>query len=106
MAAQSYRAALPVDNTYKKASSSLARVELRVDDLSASPIDLINLAETFDREIRQSPKINAERSAIRRETQCGDCEHSIPPRYRRHVGALGAAPCPSPALCPVPLASL
>lgn len=54
MAAQSYRAALSVDSTYKKASSSLARVEQRVDDPSVSPIDLVNLAETFDREIRTS----------------------------------------------------
>jgi tetratricopeptide (TPR) repeat protein len=54
MAAQSYRAALSVDSTYKKASSSLTRVEQRVDDPSLSPIDLANLAETFDREIRGS----------------------------------------------------
>ena len=54
MAAQSYRAALSVDSTYKKASSSLTRVEQRVDDPSVSPIDLAILAETFDREIRAS----------------------------------------------------
>ncbi len=54
MAAQSYRAALSVDSTYSKASSSLARLEQRVDDPSVSPIDLANLAETFDREIRTS----------------------------------------------------
>jgi len=54
MAAQSYRTALSVDSTYKKASLSLARVEQRVDDPSVSPIDLANLAETFDRDIRGS----------------------------------------------------
>ena len=54
MAAQSYRAALSVDGTYSKASLSLTRVEQRVDDPSVSPIDLANLAETFDREIRSS----------------------------------------------------
>ncbi len=54
MAAQSYRAVLSVDSTYQKASASLARVEQRVDDPSLSPIDLIQLAETFDREIRTS----------------------------------------------------
>ena len=54
MAAQSYRAALSVDSTYKKASSSLARVEQRVDDPSVSQINLTELAETFDREIRAS----------------------------------------------------
>lgn len=54
MAAQSYRAALSVDSTYKKASSSLARVEQRVDDPSVSAINLTELAETFDREIRST----------------------------------------------------
>lgn len=54
MATQSYRAALSVDSTYKKASSSLVRVEQRVDDPSVSPVNLSELAETFDREIRSS----------------------------------------------------
>jgi Tfp pilus assembly protein PilF len=54
MAAESYRKALSVDSSYSKATSSLARVEQRVDDPSVSPIDLVNLAETFDREIRTS----------------------------------------------------
>ncbi len=54
IAAQAYRTALSVDSTYQKATASLTRVEQRVDDPSMSPIDLTNLAETFDREIRTS----------------------------------------------------
>jgi Tfp pilus assembly protein PilF len=52
MATQAYRKALSVDSTYAKATSSLTRVEQRVDDPSVTPIDLVALAETFDREIR------------------------------------------------------
>ena len=52
MATQAYRKALSVDSTYAKATASLARVEQRVDDPSLSPINLAELAETFDRDIR------------------------------------------------------
>jgi Flp pilus assembly protein TadD len=52
MATQAYRKALSVDSSYQKASASLTRVEQRVDDPSVTPIDLVQLAETFDREIR------------------------------------------------------
>ena len=45
---------LSVDSTYKKGSWSLTRVEQRVDDPSVHLIDLVTLAETFDREIRTS----------------------------------------------------
>lgn len=54
MAAQSYRNALTVDSTNRKATVSLTRVEQRVDDPSVTPIDLVQLAESFDREIRTS----------------------------------------------------
>ncbi len=54
MATQAYRKALSVDSTYAKATASLTRVEQRVDEPSVTPIDLVTLAETFDREIRTS----------------------------------------------------
>jgi hypothetical protein len=65
MAAQSYRAALSVDSTYKKPSSSLTRVEQRADDPSLSPINLAELAETFDREIRTSVVVRRRNMATR-----------------------------------------
>ena len=42
------------DSNYTKASSSLTRVGQRVDDPSVGPLNLVDLAETFDREIRTS----------------------------------------------------
>lgn len=54
MAAQAYKRTLSADSTYEKSKASLARVERRVDDVSVTPIDLVQLAETFDREIRTS----------------------------------------------------
>ncbi|MEW5915212.1 MAG: tetratricopeptide repeat protein [Gemmatimonadota bacterium] len=52
MASESYRKALSVDSSYTKASASLTRVEQRIEDSSVTPINLAELAATFDREIR------------------------------------------------------
>jgi predicted Zn-dependent protease len=52
LAAESYRKALFADPKYVKASLSLPRVDQRSDDPSVMPIDLVAVAEGFDREIR------------------------------------------------------
>jgi Tfp pilus assembly protein PilF len=50
-AAESYRVAVAIDPGYAKASASLARIDGRVDDLFAPPIDVALLADDFVREI-------------------------------------------------------
>ena len=52
LATQAYKAAVAVDGGYTKAKLSLARVEGRVEDPAIVPIELVTLAQTFDREIR------------------------------------------------------
>jgi predicted Zn-dependent protease len=52
LAAEAYRTALIADPKYVKASLSLPRVDQRSDDPSVMPIELVVVAEAFDREIR------------------------------------------------------
>ena len=52
MATEAYKSALAIDDGYTKAKLSLARVEVRKDDPTVTPIELATLAESFDREIR------------------------------------------------------
>ena len=52
LASQVFKAAVAVDSSYAKAKVSLARVEGRKDDPSVTPVELVTLAESFDREIR------------------------------------------------------
>jgi tetratricopeptide (TPR) repeat protein len=50
-AAESYRAAVSIDPGYAKASASLGRIDGRVDDPLAKPVDVALLADDFVREI-------------------------------------------------------
>jgi Tfp pilus assembly protein PilF len=50
-AAESYRIAVSIDPGYAKASASLARIDGRVDDPLAPPVDVALLADDFVREI-------------------------------------------------------
>jgi tetratricopeptide (TPR) repeat protein len=52
LAAQAYEKALVANADYTKAKLSLARVQGRQDDPSVVPVELVTLAEAFDREIR------------------------------------------------------
>jgi tetratricopeptide (TPR) repeat protein len=52
LATEAYKAALAVDGGYTKAKLSLGRVEGRKEDLSLPPIELVTVAQNFDREIR------------------------------------------------------
>jgi tetratricopeptide (TPR) repeat protein len=52
LAVQAYQNALVANADYTKAKLSLARVQGRQDDPSAMPVELVSLAEAFDREIR------------------------------------------------------
>ena len=52
LATEAYKAALAIDGGYTKAKLSLGRVEGRKEDLTLSPVELVTLAENFDREIR------------------------------------------------------
>ena len=52
LATQAYKSAVAVDGGYTKAKLSLARVEGRKEDPSVTPVELVTLAESFDREIR------------------------------------------------------
>jgi len=52
LATQAYKSAIAVDGGYTKAKLSLARVEGRKEDPSVTPVELMTLAEAFDREIR------------------------------------------------------
>ena len=52
LATQAYKSAVAIDGGYTKAKLSLARVEGRVEDPSMIPVELVTLAQTFDREIR------------------------------------------------------
>jgi Flp pilus assembly protein TadD len=52
LATQAYKAAVAVDGSYTKAKLSLARVEGRLEDPAMVPVELVTLAQTFDREIR------------------------------------------------------
>ena len=52
LATQAYTAAVAADANYTKAKLSLARVKGRVEDPSIVPVELVTLAQTFDREIR------------------------------------------------------
>lgn len=52
LATNAYRSALRADSNYTKAVLSLARVEFRKDDPTTVPVDLVVLAEGFDREVR------------------------------------------------------
>jgi hypothetical protein len=63
-ATESYRAAVAIDPTYAKASSSLARIEGRGDDPLAEPIDVTLLADDFVRELETW---KAERVAVTTE---------------------------------------
>jgi predicted Zn-dependent protease len=52
LATQAYKSALAIDGGYTKAKLSLARVEGRKEDPTVVPVELVTLAESFDREIR------------------------------------------------------
>jgi Flp pilus assembly protein TadD len=52
LATEAYKKALAIDGGYTKAKLSLGRVEGRKEDLSLAPVELVTLAESFDREIR------------------------------------------------------
>jgi predicted Zn-dependent protease len=52
LATQAYKSALAIDGGYTKAKLSLARVEGRKEDPTVVPVELVTLAEAFDREIR------------------------------------------------------
>jgi len=52
LATQAYKSALAIDGGYTKAKLSLARVEGRKEDPTLVPVELVTLAESFDREIR------------------------------------------------------
>jgi Flp pilus assembly protein TadD len=52
-AADAYRAALGVDETYGKASVNLARVVERTDDPAAGVIDLSAIADSFVSEVER-----------------------------------------------------
>jgi len=52
LATTAFRSALAADSGYTKAVLSLARVEFRKEDPTTVPVDLVVLAEGFDREIR------------------------------------------------------
>ena len=51
-AADSYRAALQSDSTYTKATVNLARVDGKMDDSTAKPVDISELAATFNQELQ------------------------------------------------------
>lgn len=51
-AAEAYRAALAADETYAKASVSLARVSGLVEDSTTSPVELTALVESFKEDVR------------------------------------------------------
>ena len=53
LATLAYTSALAVDGGYTKAKLSLARVEGRKEDPTVIPVELVTLAESFDREIRE-----------------------------------------------------
>jgi hypothetical protein len=52
LATQAYKSAISIDGGYTKAKLSLARVEGRKEDVNVVPVELVTLAESFDREIR------------------------------------------------------
>ena len=52
LAAQAYKGAVVADAGYTKAKLSLARVDGRKEDPSVVSVELVRLAESFDREIR------------------------------------------------------
>jgi len=52
MATEAYKSALAIDDGYTKAKLSLARVEGRKEDPTVMPVELVTLAESFEREIR------------------------------------------------------
>ena len=52
LATQAYKSALAIDEGYTKAKLSLARVDGRKEDPSVVPVELVTLAEAFDREVR------------------------------------------------------
>jgi len=58
LATTAYHAAIAADNGYTKAVLSLARVDGRKEDTTLMPLDLASLAESFDREIRNT-KVSA-----------------------------------------------
>jgi len=51
-AADSYRSALEADSTYGKATINLARVDGKMDDSTAKPIDVDELAASFNQELQ------------------------------------------------------
>lgn len=53
-AAEAYRAALKSDSTYAKAQVSLARVEGKTDDSTATPVDVTVLTKSFNDELQKA----------------------------------------------------
>ncbi len=53
-AADAYRSALKSDSTYTKASLSLARVEAQTEDSTVVPVDVTELAASFNKELQDA----------------------------------------------------